>query len=201
VKDLSLHELRIRSHPRTEGRHLLYHNHSCLTCMHYSYSIRCCQVCKALPTGITHQTWICCSLCTHLPLSVHICLFRMHVCLWACTLKFECRTIWLWVNTIKSECIHLIPGMCYTAIWDVQYGKIPEGANWGRKWASFYMLFGLYAPKFASSKFNIIWMSVCGCKIWSLPIGGRMLNLLWRAGHFLPKFFIPDHPLHQFGIF
>jgi hypothetical protein len=27
--------------------------------------------------------------------------------------------------------------------------------------------------------------SVHRCKIWSLPILGRVLNLLWRAGHFL----------------
>jgi hypothetical protein len=25
------------------------------------------------------------------------------------------------------------------------------------------------------------------CKIWSLPIGGRVLNLLWREPHFLPQ--------------
>jgi hypothetical protein len=29
--------------------------------------------------------------------------------------------------------------------------------------------------------------AVCGCKIWSLPILGRVLYLLWRAGHFLPQ--------------
>jgi hypothetical protein len=25
------------------------------------------------------------------------------------------------------------------------------------------------------------------CKIWSLPIWGRVLNLLWRVGHSLPQ--------------
>jgi len=25
------------------------------------------------------------------------------------------------------------------------------------------------------------------CNIWSLPFVGRVLNLLWRAGHFLPQ--------------
>jgi hypothetical protein len=68
--------------------------------------------------------------------------------------------------------------------------KIPEGANWGPRWASFYMLFGLYAPKLASSTIYIIWIlvlkAVHRCKIWSLPIGGLVLNLLWRAGHLLP---------------
>ena len=30
---------------------------------------------------------------------------------------------------------------------------------------------------------------------------GRVLNLLWRAGHFFTtKLFRPDHPLHQSGI-
>jgi hypothetical protein len=44
-------------------------------------------------------------------------------------------------------------------------------------------------------------MAVHRCKIWSLPIVRRMLNLLWRAGHFYHKFFIPDCALHQSGIF
>jgi hypothetical protein len=80
---------------------------------------------------------------------------------------------------------------------------IQYNINWGPKWASFYMLFGLYAPKLASSKFYIIWIyeSVYRSKIWSLPIWGRVLNLLWRAGHFLPQTLIPNHPLHQSGIF
>jgi hypothetical protein len=30
-------------------------------------------------------------------------------------------------------------------------------------------------------------MNVHRCKIWSLPIWGHVLNLLWRAGHFLPR--------------
>jgi hypothetical protein len=30
---------------------------------------------------------------------------------------------------------------------------------------------------------------------------GRVLNLLWRAGHFYHKLFIPNHPLHQSRIF
>jgi hypothetical protein len=33
-----------------------------------------------------------------------------------------------------------------------------------------------------------------------LPILGRVLDLLWRAGHFYHKF-LPNHPLHQSGIF
>ena len=35
-------------------------------------------------------------------------------------------------------------------------------------------------------------------KIWSLPIWGRVLNLLWRAGHFLPQIFhtkLPTAPI------
>jgi hypothetical protein len=49
-------------------------------------------------------------------------------------------------------------------------------------------VFGLYAPQLASSKFYIIPMNpVHRCKIWSLPIVGRVLNLLWRACHFLPQ--------------
>jgi hypothetical protein len=51
---------------------------------------------------------------------------------------------------------------------------------------------------------NLYNMNPCStvhrCKIWSLPIAGRVLNLLWRAGHFKHKSFIPTHPLHQSGI-
>jgi len=76
--------------------------------------------------------------------------------------------------------------------------KFAEGANWGSKRASFYMLVDWNAPKLASCKFYIIHRY----KIWSLPILGRVLNLLWRAGHFFYQtLFIPTHPLHQSGIF
>jgi len=48
-----------------------------------------------------------------------------------------------------------------------------------------------WAPWLASSKIYIIWImnpcSVHRCKFWSLPISARVLNLLWRAGHFLPQ--------------
>ena len=71
-------------------------------------------------------------------------------------------------------------------IYGILTGNLPEGANWGPTRASFYMLFDLNAPKLASSKFlnNMNTCSVHRCKIWSLPILGRVLNLLWRAGHF-----------------
>ena len=76
---------------------------------------------------------------------------------------------------------------------------LPEEANWGPKQASFYMLIDLYAPKVASSIFYIIWIlvleqAVHRCKIWSLPILGRVLNLLWRAGHFLPQIVHTNSP-------
>ena len=60
----------------------------------------------------------------------------------------------------------------------------PEGDHGGPKWASFDMLFGLYAPPIGSfilHNMNVVY----GCKIWSLPIGRRVLNLLWRAPHYL----------------
>jgi hypothetical protein len=36
--------------------------------------------------------------------------------------------------------------------------------------------------------------SVLRCKIWSLPISARVLNLLWRAGHFLPQIVHTNSP-------
>jgi hypothetical protein len=36
--------------------------------------------------------------------------------------------------------------------------------------------------------------SVHRCKIWSLPILARVLNLLWRAGHFLPQIVHTNSP-------
>jgi hypothetical protein len=32
------------------------------------------------------------------------------------------------------------------------------------------------------------------CKIWSLPILGHVLNLLWRAGHLLPHIVHTNSP-------
>ena len=43
--------------------------------------------------------------------------------------------------------------------------------------------------------------AVCGCKIWSLPIGGRVFNLLWRAGHFLPQILHTRSHTDQSGLF
>ena len=52
---------------------------------------------------------------------------------------------------------------------------------------------------------HIIWnMNPCSvhrCKVWSLPILARVLNLLWRAGHFLPQIVhtnSPTAPLEYF---
>ena len=36
--------------------------------------------------------------------------------------------------------------------------------------------------------------SVHRCKIWSLPILARVLELLWRAGHFLPQIVYTNSP-------
>jgi len=46
-------------------------------------------------------------------------------------------------------------------------------------------------PNWQAPNFN---MNVCGCIIRSLPIGGRVLNLLWRAGHFLPQIVHTNSP-------
>ena len=63
-----------------------------------------------------------------------------------------------------------------------KYRIYPEGADWAKRKGVFKMWIehGL-----ASSKIYIIWImnpcSVHRCKIWSLPILARVLNLLWRA--------------------
>jgi len=55
-----------------------------------------------------------------------------------------------------------------------------------------------WAPWLASSNIYIIWImnpcSVHRCKFWSLPISARVLNLLWRAGHFSPQIVHSNSP-------
>jgi len=48
---------------------------------------------------------------------------------------------------------------------------------------------------------NLHNVNVHRCKIWSLPILGHVLNLLWRADHFLPQIVHPIHPLHKSEMF
>ena len=63
--------------------------------------------------------------------------------------------------------------------------RTPEGANWGPKWASFICSL--------TCSIVYLWTFIL-CKVWSLPILGRVLNLLWRAGHFLPQFVHTNSP-------
>ena len=74
-------------------------------------------------------------------------------------------------------------------------------ANWGPNWACFYMLFGLYAPQLASSKSYIIWILSIDVTFGACHLWGVCLICCGVQAIFYHKFFIPDHPLHQYGIF
>ena len=99
---------------------------------------------------------------------------------------------------LALECVQHAGGgcrkmkICWSVLWrDRNKPNCVSGIFWILN--SICSLLGLYAPKLAS-----IWIH--RYRIWSLPIWGHVLILLWRAGHFLPRI-LPDHPLHQYEIF
>ena len=65
-----------------------------------------------------------------------------------------------------------------------------------------FMLFGLYAPKLASSKFNIkcILLLSIDVNFGACQFGGMCLICCGMQAKFYHKF-LPDLPLHQSGVF
>ena len=79
--------------------------------------------------------------------------------------------------------------------------KIPEGANWGPKWASFLHALWLIRPPIGKLQILHPWTYSYYVKFGACQFGGVCLICCGVQDIFYHKFFIPDHPLHQSGIF